>query len=397
MRILLLVDAYAPSRISGAIQLRDLAIELVAQGHKPTVIVPSCDLREGWSLAELDGVEVLRVWAPPTKDIGLAGRAVGELILPFAMLRGLAKSSLASVRWEGLVWYSPTIFFGPMVSQLKRKHRCRTYLILRDIFPDWAVDAGVMRKGLAYRFFKFMENYQYSVADVIGVQTAANMAYLHNWALKPTRRLEVLNNWLSQITVKKEGGFIGIGALERKGVIFVYAGNMGAAQGMDCMIELADRLQHRPEVGFLFVGRGSEVVRLRALVAERSIGNVVFRDEIEPWEVPGLLAQCHVGLLALDPRHKTHNIPGKFLTYLNAGLPVLARINAGNDLEALINEEGVGKVCVGNSTDRLYELAIELLDNPAERKAMGICGKVLGERMFSVCSAAKQLVNGLRT
>jgi len=67
---------------------------------------------------------------------------------------------------------------------------------------------------------------------------------------------------------------------------------------------------------------------------------VLFYDEIDPDEIPGLYAQCHVGIVALDPRHKTHNIPGKFLSYMQSGLPVLASINPGNDLVELIQRSG---------------------------------------------------------
>jgi len=104
------------------------------------------------------------------------------------------------------------------------------------------------------------------------------------------------------------------------------------------------RLKDRGDIGFLFVGRGSELPRLRVIARDRLLENVLFYDEVDSGEVPGLLAQCHIGLVALDLRHKTHNIPGKFLTYVQAGLPVLARINANNDLVGLIETEGVGRV-----------------------------------------------------
>ncbi len=141
-------------------------------------------------------------------------------------------------------------------------------------------------------------------------------------------------------------------------------GNMGVAQGMDVFIDLAARLRERPDIGFLFVGRGTDAQRLRALAAERALDNVVFQDEVEPHEVPGLLAQCHVGLVALDPRHTTHNVPGKFLTYMYAGLPVLARINPGNDLAALIEADGVGYAYAGDSVDALLALAERLAKMP---------------------------------
>ena len=174
---------------------------------------------------------------------------------------------------------------------------------------------GLLRRGPIYGFFKLVERYQYSVANVIGVQSPSNFPYFSAWASKHGRRVEVLQNWLAD--ARDVGCCVSVAETPLMGrTIFVYAGNMGVAQGMDIFLDLAALLRERKNIGFLFVGRGTDVSRLRALATQRALDNVVFRDEVEPDEVPGLLAQCHIGLVALDPRHKTHNVPGKFLTYM---------------------------------------------------------------------------------
>ena len=170
---------------------------------------------------------------------------------------------------------------------------------------------------------------------------------------------------------------------------------MGAAQGMDCLLDLAQRMKDRSDAGFLFVGRGSDVPRLRAIADTQRLDNVQFIDEVDSAEIPGILAQCHVGLIALDPRHTTHNIPGKLLTYLHAGLPVLARINAGNDLEALINEEGIGFVVAGDRQEELQRFAEQLLEGRRLRERMGKAGCLLAENTFSPPAAVSQIVRGL--
>jgi glycosyltransferase involved in cell wall biosynthesis len=167
---------------------------------------------------------------------------------------------------------------------------------------------------------------------------------------------------------------------------------MGVAQGMDIFIELVQSLRHRDDIGFLFVGRGSEFARLEAEKASRKLNNVLFFGEIDPSEIPGLLAQCDVGLVALHPDHKTHNIPGKFVCYVQHGLPVLARVNGGTDLERLIEDEGVGRVYVGNSVAALKRLAEELADNDALRVSMSGRGRQLGRSMFSPVTAARQII-----
>lgn len=396
MRILVIVDTYVPARISGALQMRDLAREMLAQGHVPTVVVSSPDLRTAWAMERIDGVEVLRVKTPTTKDVGLVRRAVAECLLPFAMLRGLRNSPLANVQWDGIVWYSPTIFFGPMVRALKRRCGCRSYLILRDLFPDWAVDAGVMRKGLSYRFFKWVERYQYAAADVIGVQTPANVPLVEaeTRSHHGNARIEVLNNWQSEPERTQTSIDLSKGPLAGR-TVFVYTGNMGAAQGMDCLIDLAAGLKDRRDIGFLFVGRGSDVARLKALVESLQLDNVLFVDEVDSGEIPTILDQCHVGLIALDPRHTTHNIPGKFLTYLRAGMPVLARINPGNDLEGLINNDDVGRVVSGDAQARLLEFAKQLAADHVLREQVGKRGRALAEREFSSANVVAQVARGL--
>lgn len=394
MRIALIADAYPPMRSSAAVQLRDLSQELVRRGHLPTVMIPSFDLEQPWSLEDMHGVQVLRLKAPRTKDIGYAQRTINEFLLPFMMLRNLRKSPLANMRWDGVVWYSPTIFLGPLANALKKASACRSYLIIRDIFPEWAVDMGLLSRGLAYRFFKAVECYQYSVADVIGVQTSANLPYFEHWAQQDGRRVEVLQNWLADAPDVGSSISVADGTLVGK-IIFVYAGNMGVAQGMDVLLDLAERLRGRRDIGFLFVGRGSDAQRLRGDAKARRLDNVVFHDEIDPSEIPGLYSQCHVGIVALDPRHKTHNIPGKFLSYMQSGLPVLASINPGNDLAELIHREDVGRVCTDHSVDTLQRLVLELSDEIISEKGVSDRCRALLAKLFSPEVAVKQIVAAL--
>jgi glycosyltransferase involved in cell wall biosynthesis len=394
MRIAIIADVFPPLRSSGAVQLRDLSLELVRQGHQPTVLIPAFDINSPWLLEDMNGVQVIRLRAPRTKDLGYVRRTVAEFLMPFAMLRNMRKSPLSKVRWDGVIWYSPTIFLGPIANALKRYSACKSYLIIRDVFPEWAVDMGLLGRGLPYRFFKSIANYQYSVADVIGVQTPGNLPYFDGWSSSGGRRVEVLQNWLADAPIV--GCSISVAQSPLAGrIIFVYAGNMGVAQGMDILIELAAGLREQANIGFLFVGRGSDAQRLCEETKKRGLNNVVFFDEIDPTEIAGLYAQCHVGIVALDPRHKTHNIPGKFLSYMQSGLPALANINVGNDLAELIEREGVGRVSTENSVETLRRLALDLVDEIAADAAISIRCKKLSALLFSTSTAARKIVIAL--
>jgi len=395
MKLALVADTFPPLRTSGAVQLRDLSRAFVRHGHELTVLLPASDLDRPWTMEQHEGAQVLRLRAPRTKDLGYNRRVIGEWLMPRAMLRNLRKSPLAERCWEGVVWYSPSIFHAPLVRTLKRESDCKSYLIIRDIFPEWAVDLDLMRPGLAYRFFKRIARQQNDAADIIGVQTAGNLSYFDDWRRAGSgRSLEVLQNWLdAPATAHCRIRIQDTAIAGRK--IFVYAGNMGIAQGMSILLDLAARVQSRRNIGFLFVGRGSEALHLRARAAALSMDNVVFCDEIDPDEIPDLYTQCHAGIVALDPRHKSHNIPGKFLTYMQNRLPVLANVNLGNDLGNLIRSERVGQVCDTNRLDELEE-RLEALVRQIETDPdlFARCSRLF-LRQFSADQAVRQIAAAL--
>ncbi len=395
MRVALIADAFPPLRTSGAVQLRDLSREFLNQGHEITVILPSAEINRSWLLEDAEGVRVLRLRAPKTKDVNYIRRTFAEFFMPFFMRRNLNKSPLAKERWDGVAWYSPSIFHGPLVRAIKLTSNCKSYLIIRDIFPQWTVDMGLMSKrGLIYFFFNTVARYQYSVADIVGVQTPGNLDYFKDWVVRGNRQLEVLQNWLfDSPTGECSIALAGTKLAGRK--IFVYAGNMGVAQGVSAFLDLAALLESRSDIGFLFVGRGSDAAKLADDARLRGLNNVLFYDEIHPDEIPGLYAQCAVGLVALDPKHRSHNIPGKFLTYMQAGLPVLGRINAGNDLVEIIQKNNVGRVSVGRDQKSLEALTHEILNLlDVDRNIKARC-RNLYLKLFSPEMAVKQIVCAL--
>lgn len=396
MRVAIVADTYPPLRSSGAVQLRDLSREFVRQGHNTTMLVASPDLGAPWLIDEADGVTIARLRAPSTKDIGYIRRAVNEFRMPFTMIRNLSRSPLAARRYDAVVWYSPTIFFSPIVRWLKRRNDCQSYLIIRDIFPQWAADMGLISRGPAFHLLDAVAHYQYRSADIIGVQTPGNLEFFEEFRTRqPTIKVEVLQNWLDDAA--DHACSIDIRRTSLAGRrIFVYAGNMGVAQQMDKLLNLAAAMRERGDVGFLFVGRGSEVQRLRDAAAAQGLANTLFHDEIAPDEILGLYRQCDVGMISLDTRHKTHNIPGKFLTYMQAGLPVLASINEGNDLKALVEEKGVGRVSVEPSGRDLPELAASMVEQEVRDAAIRArCGR-LSEELFSARAAVQQIVRAVQ-
>ncbi len=395
MKVAIITDSFPPLKNSGAIQIRDLSIEFVRQGHEVVVITPSSEIINPYLLSEMDKVQVLILKAPKIKDIGYFRRAIGEYFMPFIMIRHLKRNSLIDNNLDGIITYAPSIFLGPLANMLKKKNNCKNYLILRDIFPQWAVDVGLLSNyGLPYYLLKRVERYLYSTADIIGVQTPANLKYFNENVVYRTGHIEVLQNWLA-VNKSKTCSIVVENSILKGRKIFVYAGNMGVAQGLSVFTDLVDSLSTQKSIGFLFVGRGNAVVSLRQAVKARGLDNILIYDEIEPQEIHALYQQCDVGIISLDKRHKTHNIPGKFLSYMQSGLPVLAAINSGNDLEHIINSNKVGCVSTNHSVDVLKKLVEEIVENVlSDDGTKNRCLKLYKD-MFSPKKAVEQIINGL--
>ena len=395
--IVLVADTYYPSRNSAAVQLRDLAIEFYRQGVDVTIISTDSGLHDGNLITVSDNINVLHLKTLRHKNMGRVRRAVAEILLPIFLIRNLRKSQLKGSKWDAIVWYSPSIFLGPFVYYLTKKNACKAYLILRDIFPTWALDLGLIKKGLTYYLFRFFERMQYSIADCIGVQAVGNLDYFKSSLGLEHKKIEVLHNWLSPKPLSHCS--VDVSTLPiRNRKIFVYAGNMGIAQGMGDLLHLAEALLWNDEIGFLFIGRGSDMELLRNDAKKRGLINTVFCDEIDTEEIPGLFAQCHVGLIALDARHKTHNIPGKFLSYIQSELPVVAIINEGNDLELIIKKYQVGRVTTDRSNENLQLIVESLLyEISFNKKIIASRCNNLSAELFSTKRAVDQILMALNS
>jgi glycosyltransferase involved in cell wall biosynthesis len=338
-----------------------------------------------------DDLLVARVKAGKIKGANNAVRALNEIQLSTNLWRR-AKHFLSENRCDLILFYSPTIFFGPLVRKLKSLWRCPAYLILRDIFPEWAVDAGILRKGFVYRFFRRMETYQYQTADLIAVQSPSNLEYFARAFPGNQYRLKVLYNWalLAEIDLPPTNWRARLG-LEEK-TVFFYGGNIGVAQDIDNLFRLAVRFAQRTNIHFLLVGSGTEMARLNNSIATQGLRNIQVLPAVSQKEYLSMISEFDVGLISLEARLKTHNIPGKLLSYLYWGLPVLASVNPGNDLFDILNGNRAGFCCVNGDDESLVMAAQKLVDDPDLRSEMGGNARQLLERTFSVREAAEHIL-----
>jgi len=391
MRILILVDCYYPSKKSGARLVHDLAVELFRQGHDVLVVTPSAENKDDLELSSEDGPTVAQIKTGRIKGVPRILRAIREAKLS-ADLWNKAEKLFRQRPCDLIIFYSPTIFFGALVKKLKSLWRCPSYLILRDIFPQWAVDTGMLKKGLVYAFFRAKELEQYAAADIIGVQSPANLEYFARSLPHYDRRLEVLYNWM---TLNDAGpppsNYRARLGLQNK-VVFFYGGNIGVAQDMNNIVRLAWNLRSREHIHFLLVGEGSEVGRLEELIAQKRLSNLSLLPAVSQQEYLAMLSEFDVGIFSLDRRLRTQNFPGKILGYMYFSMPIFGSVNPGNDLKDLLETSGAGLCALNGDDETLRNHALALADDDYLRRSMGKNARRLLEEKFSVAAIARQIL-----
>ncbi|MFM4728056.1 glycosyltransferase family 4 protein [Aeromonas caviae] len=394
MKIALIIDDYLPySTRVAAKMFHELAVYLQQQGHQITVITPDCSQSEALVCSTLDGVNVWRFKSGKIKDVGKFKRVINETLLSLRAWFAI-RSKIKKVSFDGIIYYSPSIFFGGLVRWLCQRCHCPAYLVLRDQFPRWAIDAGMIgERSLITHFFRFFEHLSYRQAKMIGLMSDNNIkVFRQEGNIYPC---EILRNWAAMTPVSTlPADYISIRTrlnLQDK-VIFFYGGNIGHAQDMANLMRLTKALSNHRNAHFLYVGQGDEVQLINQLSKEWELSNFTYLPSINQEEFKLLLSEIDVGLFSLSAEHSSHNFPGKLLGYMVQSIPILGSVNKNNDLMDIVNTYGAGIVCVNGDDLGLYEAALMLLQDVAYRQQLGLQANRLLQREFSVSAAAEVIL-----
>ncbi len=398
MQLALIIDDYLPcSTRVGAKMFHELALQLIHDRHDVIVITPSENQKDKLVIDNVDGVTIWRFKSGPLKDISKTQRAINETLLSFNAWRAIS-SLITSSTFDGVVYYSPSIFFGQLVRKIKNRCNCSSYLVLRDLFPQWVVDSGMLRKGsLIEKYFRFFENISYSQADMIGLMSEKNINVFNNMVVNEYPS-QVLRNWasLTPHNNKTSGDSIRTRlSLEGK-VIFFYGGNIGHAQDMSNLMRLVERFQSYSNAHFLFVGQGDEVELINKLANDWELSNFTYLPSVNQNEFKKILIEIDIGLFSLSANHTAHNFPGKLLGYMVESKPILGSVNEGNDLMELINLNQAGYISINKDDEQLFKNAANLFENDMLRYSCGNSGYNLLSNEFSVQSISKTIVYELK-
>lgn len=363
----------------------DLMREFRDEGHH-VYIVTAAERRLGLdtTLVESHGVKILNVKTLNVQKTNIVEKGIGTLLIE-RQFKSAIKKYLGDVKFDLITYSTPPITFTNVVKYLKRENpQAISYLQLKDIFPQNAVDIGMMKtagvKGLLYKFFRNKEKALYEVSDYIGCMSPANVQFLlkHNPEIDASS-VEVAPNSVELRDVRLENGQE---KAERYYIrkkyelptdkpVFIYGGNLGKPQGIDYLVKCLEANKKRKDCYFVVVGTGTEYPRLEAwydLNLNDNL-NVKVMKGLPKADYDLLVKHCDVGMIFLDHRFTIPNYPSRLLSYLENKMPVLCATDVNTDIGKIAEENGYGYWCESVNPEDFTALVDKML--ASDRKAMG--------------------------
>ena len=376
MNILFLTMSSGMRNVSASGIYTDLMRKFRDEGHEVYIIYPN-ERRTGLPTAvEVNnGVHCLGVRTLNVTKTSIIEKGIGQLLLEDLFMRAMNRY-FGNVRFDLILYSTPPITFNKVIKAAKRRNpQAMTYLLLKDIFPQNAVDLEMMTKtgvkGMLYKMFRKKEKELYRISDFIGCMSPANVRFVleHNPEVK-AEKVEIAPNSYDVPSGDKEAksqrdeetkSIREKYGLPTDVLIFIYGGNMGKPQGIPFLVECMKAVKNREDCHFVIVGDGTEYPKLEAFVNECHPKAVsVFRRL--PKEAYNRLADaCDVGLIFLDYRFTIPNYPCRLLSYLMSRKPIIACTDPNCDTGALAEQNGYGFYCPSNSVEAFVKTIVRML------------------------------------
>ncbi|MBF0553705.1 MAG: glycosyltransferase family 4 protein [Nitrospirae bacterium] len=368
MNILLITSSYPPEIRSSAHLMQELAEDLNDRGHNIAVITsyPQHNLiqdniyKSFENVSNENGIKVIRIKTLPSHMVNYFVRGISHMVLPFVFLYNIKK--YINQKIDIVIVYSPPLSLSLVGSILKKTSKAKFILNVQDIFPQNAIDLGILRNSLSIKIFEQIESNAYSTADHIMVHSEGNSSFLCNKKKVPQEKITTVYNWIDiapYVNTNATGQFRKQLHLENKFVL-LFAGVIGPSQGLDLLLEAADRLRHIPDICFLIVGDGMERKQLEKKAVNISLNNVIFRPFVSKEEYPKLVKDIDVGVVCLSNLNKTPVVPSKILGYMAASVSIVAFLNKESDGHKIIRDAECGYSMISDDPLKASELIYKL-------------------------------------
>ena len=342
----------------------DLLREFRKNGHELYVISP-VERRKGMNtqLIKTNGVNLLKLKIGNTQKTNIIEKGISTILIEPTFIHGI-KKYFADVKFDLVLYSTPPITFCNAIQYVKKRDNAKTYLLLKDIFPQNAVDMGMLSKtgvkGILYKFFRNKEKKLYAISDQIGCMSQANVDYVikHNPEVSPEKveicpnSIEVIDKSVTgddRIQIRQKYDI----PLDKK--VFVYGGNLGKPQGVEFLIECLKSQENNKGAFFLIVGDGTEYLKIEKYINEDRPENVRLMKRLPKEDYDLMVGACDVGMIFLDHKFTIPNYPSRLLSYMQAKIPVLAVTDPNTDIGKDIVEGGFGWWCESDDVESVIE------------------------------------------
>lgn len=371
----------------------DLLREFIKNGHEVTVItIREKNKNQPTELVKQENVKFLYIKTGNITKTNFLEKGLTTFFLPYVIISKI-KKYIKDNEYDLLIYSTPPVTFSKVVDYLKKQKKLKTYLLLKDIWPQSLVDLEVLkRKSLIYSFFKKKEKKLYEQSDHIGCMSQANVDYLlkHNPWIAP-EKVEICPNSIEPITIEKNGTMLQK-VREKYGIptdktIFIYGGNLGKPQGMEHIISCLKACAGHPKAYFVIAGSGTEYPKLKAFLDQTPLSNVRLLYQLPKEDYELLANTCDVGLIFLDHRFTIPNFPSRLLSYMQASMPVLACTDVNTDIGKLIEEGQFGHWCESREPEKFKEKIDQLCAEKEKLPEMGKNARSYLEAHYTVDQA----------
>jgi glycosyltransferase involved in cell wall biosynthesis len=354
----------------------DLLRCFIKNGHKVHIVCPT-ERRFGkeTQLIENSNHSILKVKTLNIQKTNIVEKGIGTILLEYQFEKAINKY-YRDIKFDLVLYSTPPITLTRIIDKTKKRDGARTYLLLKDIFPQNAVDIGMMSEsGLLYKSFRKKERKLYQLSDFIGCMSPANVEFVlkHNTDIN-AETVEVCPN---SVELEKELPVIDKSVqkdkygIPQESTVFIYGGNLGKPQGLNFLLNVLDSNRNKKDRYFLIVGSGTEYTKIANWFEENKPKNAQLISALPKQNYDELVHSCDVGLIFLDPRFTIPNYPSRLLSYLEYKMPVLMATDVNTDIGSIAQENGYGLWCENGDLDKFNSLLDSLADNRELRTQMG--------------------------
>ena len=355
----------------------DLIRKFRDEGHELFIGTPSeRRFGERTKLIIEKSVNILQIKTLNIQKANIIEKGVGTLSIEYKYLKAINKY-FNHIKFDLVLYSTPPITLTKVISEIKKRDGAMTYLLLKDIFPQNAVDLGMLkRNGMIHHYFRKKEKILYEISDYIGCMSPANVDYLkkNNPQINPSIIEENPNSIEISKLINTDSDCIKIRQkyhIPIDTTVFLFGGNLGKPQGLDFLLKVIGANSRNSSAFFVLIGSGTEYNKISNWFESNKPGNALLLQGLPKQEYDKLIKVCNIGMIFLDNRFTIPNFPARLLSYLENKMPVIAATDSTTDVGLIAQENGFGFGVMNGDLISINKYIKQLVENKSDIDIMG--------------------------